>query len=536
VSKAIARTATIAAVIALAGCGGGGTSLPPAVSTTKHAATGKVTFTMKWPTAKSPRASWRRLPQFISPSTASVAVEVNGGTPQFFNNPSTSGSGTVSTLNIAAPVGTDDFVFSLWDGPNGTGEELGQAEVSANVAPAAVTQITAEVVGIVSTVAIAPAAGQTNVLQSTDSTGKQTFSIVSDTPVTFTLTPEDADGNVIIYPANDPNTPVLNLSSTEPNLSITPVSANPNEFVVRPTGIFANPSVGLQATVNDDFGVVTSTYALSETPVTYVAWQNSGTGSIKGYDPTQHPIALSGSFPGVVNPVGLVYDQSDHIMFVADAGAAGGEILAFDAQGNAIPGFKPLSVPGITSITFAPKVGEVFATVGPTNSIVAFNAQGASIPYSSSNLSSPIAISYDLNNEQLYVANATLNYGWDGFDTSGDWNVSGLDGITTEAPTGIAADGPDNVVAQTFNGAGGAAIVSYSANGSPQDNTVTQGLNGPAGLTFNPIAKEFYVVNGGANNITGYTVNAANGNITYDPTFQIVDPSVTKPSAVTVVI
>jgi hypothetical protein len=74
----------------------------------------------------------------ISPSTQSITIAVNGGSATFNTSPSSpgctgGGSGTVCTLQLAVPYGSDTFVVSTYSGKNAGGFMLDQASIDVDV-------------------------------------------------------------------------------------------------------------------------------------------------------------------------------------------------------------------------------------------------------------------------------------------------------------------------------------------------------------------------------------------------------------------
>lgn len=132
------RMAAILALSLLSACAGSG-SAPSTGATRSAAPSGQVgAFTLTIPTGASTN-SRVRYPQFVSPNASSVAVAINGGTPQVFDvsvssSLCTSSSGArTCTLTVVAPIGNDSFAFVVYAGPNATGGILATAGASANV-------------------------------------------------------------------------------------------------------------------------------------------------------------------------------------------------------------------------------------------------------------------------------------------------------------------------------------------------------------------------------------------------------------------
>ena len=122
---------TLAATI---GCGGGSSS-GPGVATSSSAGRAVLTLTIPPKTA----ASTQRRADFVSPSTQSVSIVVNTSPAQITNvgptnsNCTTGSNGTTCTITVSAPVGSNTFTVTLYDGQNATGNVLGMATASGNV-------------------------------------------------------------------------------------------------------------------------------------------------------------------------------------------------------------------------------------------------------------------------------------------------------------------------------------------------------------------------------------------------------------------
>jgi hypothetical protein len=190
------------ASIALAGCGGGGgggTSTPKTNPTaTPSGTTSKVSITIAWPgsaPASSERAdAARRKPDYISPSTGSVVLYLDGTAVATIANPCNQGTVVVSpaskrrtaaactqtTTTITAGIGYHTFSATGFTGTTGTGTAL---STSVNPTGYTVTNGGANVVTVTM-----------NGIVTAMSLGTLT---VSGTSVTVPINALDAGGNVI---------------------------------------------------------------------------------------------------------------------------------------------------------------------------------------------------------------------------------------------------------------------------------------------------------------------------------------------------
>jgi virginiamycin B lyase len=177
----------IAALAALAGCSGGGSSnsvAPARADVPAKIGAASVTFSMHWTAATASSAA--RRPAYVPATARSVAISVNGGIAQYLNSPST-------TLNISAPAGVDTFIIQTYDEQNGQGSVLSRAAITQTVALDTANVLSATLNGVVAALKVtlgtpAPNAG----------------AVASSTVVVAAL---DADGNTIVGPG-DYSTPI----------------------------------------------------------------------------------------------------------------------------------------------------------------------------------------------------------------------------------------------------------------------------------------------------------------------------------------
>ena len=190
-------------IVVLAGCSGGGStraSTPAdaplvALSTTfscdrsSPGPTSTGTLVIVINRAPATAGSSARRAQFVSPSSSSVGIAVNGGTPIFSDvsavSPLCTTSGTTQTCSIpvAAPAGTDTIGLSFYDAANGTGNLLGTGSGTTTVTIGTPFTVTIPVSAVVASVAFAITPN----------------TVQGPAPATATLTAiaKDADGNVI---------------------------------------------------------------------------------------------------------------------------------------------------------------------------------------------------------------------------------------------------------------------------------------------------------------------------------------------------
>ncbi|HEY0613210.1 MAG TPA: hypothetical protein VGC96_01160 [Candidatus Elarobacter sp.] len=360
--------AAILAAASLTACGGGARSVPPQRGAAP-AARVRVALTMHWPARPQ---SARRRPSFVSPSAASVIVEVNPdasvpGPITFGNAPA--GGGT-STVAIDAPPGADVFFISLYDQPQTPGEtatagnELGHVRLAQTIVANATNTLNATVIGTVAAVRIGPLPNQPNVITQPPAS-PAAYELVGRTPATFAVAPLDAGGNVILQPDAPPAITVAVNPRAAGLMSVTPVSGTTDQFTVQ--AVAPNSTTyptALVATATDANGsIATSSTVVDVTSAVYVAYANNGAPSVARFDPHGNVLALApGAFPGLMNPVACAYDPDDRTIFVADAGA--GKVLAFDEDGAARAGFSAPATAGVNGVTYDAHDGNVYASDG----------------------------------------------------------------------------------------------------------------------------------------------------------------------------
>jgi streptogramin lyase len=146
-SSRVGLAGSFLAALLVAGCGGGGsTGSAPTVpnGSTPQQQTQSVNVVMHWNSTGT--SSSARRPQYIG-AALSLGVSINGGTPQYLNAP-------VTTMAMAAPVGTDTFEFTTYDEPNGGGNVISTAAVTKQIILGTTTTISAALNGVVASYAL----------------------------------------------------------------------------------------------------------------------------------------------------------------------------------------------------------------------------------------------------------------------------------------------------------------------------------------------------------------------------------------------
>jgi hypothetical protein len=353
------NTYALLATVALSACSGGSGGMVPVTNAIGNAPavaspsprtsgqTAKVSFLIDWP---KPKKSVGRNSRFVSPSTMSAVLQVGTGSKTIVGIANNNGQPS-ATIEVNAPVGSDEFTVALYDQPQKAGKppaglELGQGEVVQKVDAGKVNQLHVVVDGLVASVNVAVAPSSTAVV--TGDVGKQRLTLVGDTGATLIVTPLDADGNAIVAPGVVPSVDLQASYSSTNKLTVTRVSSN--EFTVYASGPVTGAAGALVASAKGPQAVTQTNVAVIESSAIYVAYATGNGAKIAVYDGTGHPIPLaSNAFSGVTEPVGLAYDADDRLLFVADKS---GKLLAFDGAGNPSHAFQTQSVPGINSVNY----------------------------------------------------------------------------------------------------------------------------------------------------------------------------------------
>ena len=153
---------------------------------------GTLSFTLLIPALGT--ATSGRAPRYVSPSTASVSVALQGQpTPLATINLSAGSaacssvpSGTQCTASVAAPVGNDTFTVTTFDAPNGTGHQLSTSTLAATIVANATNTVALVLNGVVDHAGII--------------LGTSSLTVGTPSSVSVTVVAYDAAGNVIVGP------------------------------------------------------------------------------------------------------------------------------------------------------------------------------------------------------------------------------------------------------------------------------------------------------------------------------------------------
>jgi hypothetical protein len=512
--SARAVAAALTASLFAAGCAGGARTFPAPQrhgASTTHAA---VQFTMHWP-ARAP--SSRRGPRFVSPSTASVVVEVNPddatpGPVTFANAPPVAGG--TSNLTVDAPAGADVFLIALYDQPQVPGEattvgnELGRVRVAQTIVANVTNTLSATVVGTVASVRIGPLPNQGNVVP-IPAASPAAYELYGRAPATFAVAPLDAGGNAIVQPDAPPALGLAVNPRAAGVLSVTPVSGTTDQFTVQATApnITTYPT-SLVGTARDaNGGLATSTTIVDVTSDVYVGYASGGSQKVARYDVHGNVRPLpAGAFAGVVDPVALAYDADDRTIFVADASL--GQVLAFDESGAAVAGFTPRTVAGANGVAYDPHNGNVYASGSAGVTVFAPNG-GAPLGGAPSSFAAtaPSAIAYAAASfngalNRIVVGTAAATPKLSMFSESGAAQGAV---VLAAAPLAVAYGDPVGVNGSPSTRAqlyvtSGSGVIALDAFGALQTTSANPG--NPFGIAVDPNSRLVLLAQSGANTLT----------------------------------
>ena len=210
--------ATFAALLAGCGAGGGTTSAAGSFRTTPLA-TANVSFSISVP--RTTAASARRSPAYVSSGTASMSVTVGGATT---SAPCTAPA-TTCTVQLAAPIGSDTFTASLYDGSM---NQLASGSVTMTITANILNTINLTFDGIVHSL--------------TATFDNPTITLGAPASSVLTIVAKDAAGSIIV-PPGDYTLPVVVTESPTLPASLTLTGA---------TTITTIPASSSTVTVNYD--------------------------------------------------------------------------------------------------------------------------------------------------------------------------------------------------------------------------------------------------------------------------------------------
>lgn len=346
----------------LAACGGGGSSVPgprqienPSPTPGSNPPGTSAVFVIRIPAATSSPALVRMhplgfrsptpsiTPDYVSPSTQSISISVNGAKPVVANltpaspncTPPTNSTPLTCSVTAPAPPGTDTFVVTTYDKTGATGNKLATASVTPP--PIVLEQANSVFItmnGIVASIVLA--------LQGQASEG-------TPTTIGLSVMAEDADGNIIISPGVY-NNGAISLTDSD-NSGNTSFSSN-GVKLPNPTSI-TQPTNTLSLTY-DGLGVPSATITASESGVSKI---------------TNATLAVVQKFkeyalPAGTQPWGLTVGPDGNIWFVGANSASVGNVNPSSGTVN----------PSVASLTSGSKPQEIVA--GPDGNLWLTENQG----------------------------------------------------------------------------------------------------------------------------------------------------------------
>jgi len=237
--------------MSLAACGGAASGVPRTVSTpsASHAtpsprggASAALTVTVPNRTASA-----KRRPAYVSPSSAELAVSVNGGTSATYGLTASSPGCTLvqgntqCNVQVPAPAGADSFTLTIEDS---AGAVLSKNVVNATLALGQSTPVAVTLAGIPAAVAIVPGRGS-----AIEDSATPAWHVPGLLPQPVEVEALDADGNVIIGPgAPVIGAPVVSTGGQYATI-VSAQTSDANAYLLEATsGSAGGQTVGISAT------------------------------------------------------------------------------------------------------------------------------------------------------------------------------------------------------------------------------------------------------------------------------------------------
>jgi DNA-binding beta-propeller fold protein YncE len=505
------RVAIFVCVGLLAGCGGGAhssSSLPPA--TQSRSSKASVTFIIDAPQQSSTQSAHGVRPQYLSPATASMTIDITGPT----NVDETVGltlssSGCTSTLasvvcTLTIPgLQPGDYTATLttYDQTGGTGNVLSEAQaIPFTITAGQSNDVDLTLSGVPARTIVVPSDAW--------STGGLTvgYDLLGQGAHAFDVYSVDADGNIIVgsgAPLFTIGTPSGALTGLTISPSTTTPSA-PNAFSITPPTTFVGGTAAFTVTptfageaTNPCGGTCTGvTVTVDMAVVVYVTNQLNNTVTYYNASGTQE-----GSFSaGLNNPSGIAYDPSNEYLYVANL--FNNTVTYYNASGTEEGSFSAdLDFP--SGIAYDANDEYLYVTNNYNSTVTYYNASGTEEGSFSNGLLSPFGIAYDANDEYLYVTNNNGVTYYNGYGTLEGRFSTGLN-----VPLGIAYDlGNEYLyVAIAENNTVTYYLVNDDGNVT-EEGSFSNGLNAPPGIAYDPGNGYLYVANGGNNTVTYYNAS-----------------------------
>jgi hypothetical protein len=534
----------LAGVTFLAACSGGTagkTTLVPSAPSAAKRGTGTVSFVINVPQQSSQSTSAARQgtrrsassvrPQYISPATQSMTVNITGGPDGTYSDNQTAdltigSSGCTSTLasvictlsipglqpcNSSGAGSGNCYTATLttYDQAGGAGNVLSEAQA----------------------VAFAIVAGQTNTVALTLSGIPESIlaTALNGGSGQVLVQALDADDNIIVGPGS----PSFSISQTAGALSVTltqPTAASPNIFVAAPS---SSGSATLQVTASYSDStcslagaVCTADFTLSATGGAqnlFVSNSSANTVTIYAAPYTGTPTTVSN---GVNDPEGIAVDNAGNL-FVANFG------------GFTVTEYAPPYTGSPTTITNGPSFPYAIALDASGDLFVGNWGDGVITEYTAGNYAgTPVSISQQVYDPTAFLFDSSNNLY--ALDYSGEQvSIYPSSDYTTNSPTVLDVGGYHNPVYglalnssnDVFVGEAGADAVAeyappYSGTPATPIATVTSGVDLPDALALNA-SGNLFVANYNGNTVTEYAYSGG----TYSNSPTTISNGVGSPSA-----
>jgi sugar lactone lactonase YvrE len=520
-------------------CGGGGavvgtsamraqsqSPVLPAQSTngalSTKAANGNVTFAIGIP----PKTKAGRItPKYVSPSTQSLKILTDGTNPVVVKltpdpsncppNPTVAGA-LICTASFNVPAGNHVFTVTTYDLPGATGNVLStNGTGTVYVKPTGTTTVSIVLEGAVHSVVLQlatnPAVGAAGAIG-------------------LTVSPEDADNNLIVGPAPYEHPVTLTTTdSTNGSLSKTALRspADTSGITVNYSGAkVASITYSATATGLSAADVVTAVLTPGSPPEIYVANEGSvnaavpvNDGTVTSYTangtPTGPTIGAVGSFPSAV-----AVDAAGKI-YVASQGSGlsyppHGTVTTYTANGTpATPTITGLGGPASLAVD---ATGKIYVASLYAGTLTTYTPNGTPTTPTITGLDSPVSVAVDAAGK-IYVANK--GHAWRNIVVEGTVTTYTANGtpttptIATPYVEGVAVDAAGKIYVASWGtgwleNSNYGTVTTYTANGTPTTPTIT-GLPFPIGVAVDAAGK-IYVANSGNDysgngSVTTFTAN-----------------------------
>ncbi len=282
------------------------------------------------------RASDRREPRFLSPSTSSVSIAVSGVAQPVVADVSatskictTSGTTRTCTIPVNAPAGSVTFTATLYDGPNATGKVLGTGSVTQTIVAGSPFNVTLPVSGVPGAITV--------------STSVTAFAAGSAATTPVAVTVADPDGNVIsgtyanpITLTDSDTTGSLKLSATTVTSSTQSVTLNYNGSATVSKAFISATATGVPA--GDAHGVLVRVTgsALSGIYVTNYSANSLAVFRIGSSGNVAPVRVLAGAATGLSGPESIGLDGAGRL-YTNNHISGGITVYPANANGNVAP-------------------------------------------------------------------------------------------------------------------------------------------------------------------------------------------------------